>query len=320
MPGTGCGNQRHCVAGCLECQRVSRFYDRRRRARIAAGTWLPNVPVEQVIAHVDRLVSGGMSVNAIARASGVSSRTLQDLRLRSYMFGATAKAVFAVRPSGPSLPAGFVPGIGTARRVRALMALGWSLSAQSREVGMHIQQLWELAWEKQSYVSEATDRRVRDLFERLSATPGKSTRSRNAAREHGWPPPLAWDDIDDPDAEPSLGESRDDIVDEVAMERALSGHHVDLTDAELVAVLQAGVARGEPLSKLSLRLGVNYAGTKKLVGGELTPQRAKRARVEEELRRLGDKAPDWEVAALLGVHHSTVRRARERLAAAQGAA
>jgi hypothetical protein len=104
------------------------------------------------------------------------------------------------------------------------------------------------------------------------------------------------------------------------MERALAGHHVELSDAELVAVLQAGVARGEPLSSLSLRLGINYAGAKRLVGGDLTPQRAKRARVEEELRRIGDKAPDWEVAALLGVHHSTVRRARQRIAAARGAA
>lgn len=66
-------------------------------------------------------------------------------------------------------------------------------------------------------------------------------------------------------------------VDEVAVERVLAGGHVALNDAELIATLQACVARGQALSTLTLRLGLNYVVAKKLVAGELPPAMAKRA-------------------------------------------
>lgn len=119
-------------------------------------------------------------------------------------------------------------------------------------------------------------------------------------------------ELDPDEPEPDSG-----LVDEVAVERALAGHHLELTDAELVAVLQAGVARGIPLSQLSNRLGINYFGARKLLGGELTPRRAQQQRVEAELARIGHLHNDTTIAALVGVHHQTVTRARRRLAERQ---
>lgn len=320
MTSSACSQHPRRVAGCPDCCRIASAYDRKRRAAKRAGTWKPQVPQERVEEHLNGLLTAGATLPGIAEASGLPLRTLHGIRRRKWVQGSTADAIFAVDRADAPPRSGHVSVIGASRRVRALAAIGWSLAEQARQLGVVTQQMSQFANETYPTITAANDQTVRGLFERLCGTPGGSVRARNYAQRKGWLPPLAWDDLDDPDAVPSLGESRDDVVDEVAMERALSGEKVELSDAELVAVLQAGVARGEPLSKLADRLGINYFGAKKLVGGELTPRRVKQAAVEAELRKLGDGAPDWAIAALLGVHHSTVRRARERLAAERAVA
>lgn len=314
MTANGCGRHGRWRTGCPDCQRISRAYERKRRTAKQNGTWKPLVPREQVQAHLDQLLEGGANIAGIAAAAGLSARTVYGVRHRTWVQGETAAAILAVQHAHPLPPAGMVSAVGACRRIRALTAIGWPLTEQARQLGMFLQQVCLIAAGKQSAVTNSTDAAVRALFERLWATPGPSTRARNDAHRKGWVPPLAWDDVDDPGAEPALGESRDDIVDEVAVERALAGHAVELTDAELVATLQAGVGRGEPLSKLADRFGVNYWGARRMVGGDLTPRRALQQRIEAELRRVGDKMPDSTIAALLGVHHQTVSRARARLA------
>jgi hypothetical protein len=253
------------------------YYDHKRRAQVAAGTWSPPVPASTVQQHVDFLVEEGMSRAHIAAVAGVGERTVRGLRDQRTVQAGTAAAILAVRTQPKPVRADLVPRFGTARRIQALAALGWSCSEQGRHLHMPAQMVWLIAQERTPFVYESTRNRVNDLFERLSGTPGPSRRSRNAAARHGWLPPLAWEDIDDPDATPSLGDEGVDIVDEFAVDRALAGERVTLSDTELIAALQTGVARGESLSRLSLRLGINYAGAKTLLGGELTPNRAKRA-------------------------------------------
>ena len=176
------------------------------------------------------------------------------------------------------LPSPFVPSLGTARRLRSLVAAGHSWKQLSAELGLSLTWTRRLALDEDGTIRRTTAERVEALFTRLALVPGDSPHAFTVARKNGWAPPLAWDDIDDPEAEPCLGEEKDDLVDEVAVERVLAGEHLELTDAELIATLQAGTARGESLSALSLRLGINYTGAKKLLAGELTPRRAKRAR------------------------------------------
>lgn len=294
-------------------------YDRRRHHAVAAGTWLYPEPAVNVQKHIDLLISQGMSYSQIATAAGVAERTVRGVRKRSTLRGMTAAAILAVQPQPRPARADLVPNIGTMRRVQALVALGWSLTELGARSGMPVQQVWDLAHGRKPQIKATTRGRIDDLFEQLSATPGTSRRARACAAKRGWLPPLAWDDIDALDcrAEPVESEAEGDVVDEVAVERALAGHRIELTDAELVAVLQVGVARGEPLSKLSNRLGVNYAGARQMLGGELTIRREKQARVEAAIKRMGDTHSDYVLAGLLDVNRSTVSRARQRLAEQQ---
>lgn len=102
------------------------------------------------------------------------------------------------------------------------------------------------------------------------------------------------------------------LVDEVRVERALAGERMPLNDAELTAALQAGTARGEALTALSVRLGMNHVAAKRLLNGDLPPIRARRAAIAAALRA-DPHRPNTVVAAELGVGKDAVRRVRNRL-------
>lgn len=319
MRASLCGKHRGPTAGCPTCQRLATAYDRRRRSAIADGTWLPRADPGPVLAHIVDLRMAGMSLNAISRACGVAAKTLQELPRRSYVHGPTAAAVLRVRPHGGSLAGNMRPAIGTARRVQALTAIGWSFAEQGRRCGMHTQQVWELAWQKSPLVAVATADRVHALFEELSATPGSSRRARNAAAKHGWLPPLAWDDLDDPGETPDVGDPVDDGVDDVVVSRALEGERLSLTVAEQAAALRLGVERGNPLSQVSNMLGINYGKARDLIGDGMPDGRLERERLEAEVLRLARTHGDLAIAGLLDVHRSTVTKVRRRIAAREKA-
>jgi len=258
----------------------------------------------------------------VAALAGVSNGCLirllygRDGELSQKVKPDTAAKLLAVQASLDDLSDRALVDAGpTRRRAQALAAIGWSLSEQARRVGCQHKHYSPLL--TAPTVTARMARAVRDMYEELSMVPapagGSATRTRRMAAARGWLPPLEWNDIDAAEPAPNTVDDPGDVVDEVAVERALAGERVELTDAELVAVLQAGTARGEPLSQLSNRLGINYFGARKMLGGEMTPQRRKRAEVEAELRRNPDR-PDSHIAALVGVHHQTVTRARARLA------
>jgi hypothetical protein len=109
-----------------------------------------------------------------------------------------------------------LPDTGTRRRLQALIALGWTTTQLGEAIGMHRGNLFTLAARPQpGLVQAVTARKVAALYDRLCMTiPPASeyaTKARNAATRRGWVPPLAWDDdtIDDPNARPRRGRSRD---------------------------------------------------------------------------------------------------------------
>ena len=257
----------------------------------------------------------GATLAGISRATGVPLRTLHGISRRVWVSGETAAPILAFKQPVAALRSGVVPVLGSSRRVQALASIGWSLTEQARRLGWLTQQVWQIAAEVYPVVTESKAQQVEALFERLCSTPGPSKRARTEASRKGWLPPLAWDDIDDPDAELPRSEVDDSGVDEVAVERALAGERLDLTDAEVVVVLRMGIARGLTLSALTAHLGLNYFTATKLLGIEKTPRKLLQERVEAELRRAPNR-PDSHIAALLDVHHQTVTRARARLAKA----
>lgn len=97
-----------------------------------------------------------------------------------------------------------IPAIGTHRRIQALVTLGWSTAELSRRLGKHRSYLTKVL--SVDRVDAATATAVEALYEQLSMTRNSSrTANRTAmdAESRGWLPPLAWDDIDDPDEQPT---------------------------------------------------------------------------------------------------------------------
>jgi hypothetical protein len=93
----------------------------------------------------------------------------------------------------------WVPALGSQRRIRALARLGWSSAELSRRLGKHRSYLLKVM--SNDRLEQLTATAIATLYEDLcmtrctSATAGRTATDASA---RGWPPPLAWDDIDDP--------------------------------------------------------------------------------------------------------------------------
>jgi len=98
-----------------------------------------------------------------------------------------------------------VPAIGVTRRVRALVAVGWSLSDIQNTTGLSNGRLSEIASGRPVQVSIRTAQAVHRMFDEHKYTPRpgkKGDRARAFATARGWVTVLAWDDIDtDPEPE-----------------------------------------------------------------------------------------------------------------------
>jgi transcriptional regulator with XRE-family HTH domain len=142
------------------------------------------------------------------------------------------------------------PSVGTRRRLQALAAIGWSAEELGARLGITAQALRRTR-SHEGPVERRTHERVIALYDEISMTPGPSKRARSLAVRNGWAPPLAWDDdaLDDPNAEPAHTTARERsassrVVDEIAVERAITGDRVPLTILERERVIEALVRRG----------------------------------------------------------------------------
>lgn len=92
-----------------------------------------------------------------------------------------------------------VPAGATARRLQALIAIGWTFQELAQRIGFTSMRYHLL---DDSYlVSVGTARRVASIYDELSMTPPPDSlgtrRALALARRRGWVPPLEWDDIDE---------------------------------------------------------------------------------------------------------------------------
>lgn len=103
-----------------------------------------------------------------------------------------------------------MPTLGVQRRVRALQRLGWSGRAIATVAGYSSDRHLQHALSKDSChrktwlaVARAYDElSMKFPPERTTSEKWSASRVRNYAERMGWPPPLAWTDIDDPDERP----------------------------------------------------------------------------------------------------------------------
>lgn len=172
--------------------------------------------------HLDRLRGVGMTDQMIARAAGVTQPTVRSLRIGRYETVArtTAVAVLGVSPR-PTRQQSLVLAFGAARRIQALMLMGWSQGELADRAGMHRRQLPKLL--HATRIDWETHCVIDGLFRALWDRDGGNVRARLWAQRQGWAPALAWDDIDDYWERPKFGNGSQPsaVRDEVEAQRAV---------------------------------------------------------------------------------------------------
>jgi transcriptional regulator with XRE-family HTH domain len=176
-------------------------------AKLARNGRTPRRRSDEAWAEVDRLIDLGWTPRAIASAAGLSERTIRGALDRRETQGnhtwTTSIAAALIRHE-PWPTEGHVPALGSARRLRALTATGWTLDRLAAHSGVPMTTLSVIRAGRTRHIHADTRSRIADLYEALSMKPGKSDVARRIALTQRWAPPLAWDDnaIDDPKAEP----------------------------------------------------------------------------------------------------------------------
>lgn len=224
------------------------------------------VPAAETRARLQDIVDAHVPLRAIARAARLSDTVVgqmvaghHDLVQRH-----TAERVAMLTLADVfDQASGNVPSIGATRRVRALMAIGWR-KADLLAQGVPSAQLVTRA---RDWISVAGWRQTRDVYDRLSMTPGPSQTCRDRARSHGYAPPLAWDQdtIDDPRATPQLGLASAGAIDRVVVDRvvaaAKAGRACDtslrLTQDERLEAIRTLAASGHTDGEIALAVGVS---------------------------------------------------------------
>lgn len=188
---------------CVHARRAFNRADHKRRTLYGKVT----IPPHKAAARVRALVDVGMPGGTIATLAGVSTRTVYNL-LEGTAKGIrphTEAAILAV-PYRPA-PAGWVPAVGVARTLQALVWEGWTVRSLAVECGWHVQNLQRLLRRREGFVSEGTNSTITNLHHTLAGRqptgrPGDIAWSRRKARERGWVPLAAWDDPYNPAEEP----------------------------------------------------------------------------------------------------------------------
>lgn len=148
------------------------------------------------------------------------------------------------------------PAFRVARRLQGLTAIAWSANDLSPHAGITKAEIQKLRRPPGQWVSRKNFLAVCDVYERLSGTPGPTEKCRGWALKMGFYPPLAWEDIDDPNETPSRGVRKDNIIDMTAVHLAMGGFPVRLTEAERDTVIIMLRARGESESKIAATLKI----------------------------------------------------------------
>ncbi|MEY9937346.1 hypothetical protein [Streptacidiphilus sp. MAP5-3] len=215
--GTVSGAKYH-KCHCLPCMDAAAEYQRRRNRRQGYGTWQPLIDAAPVRAHIEQLHAEGMAYEHIATAAGLKLPNLNRIRGAIPSRPATqrvrheiAQRILSVRYTVDALPdTAWVPARGTQRRIQALRALGWPLHELAARCGLNRHSLVAVA--NQRVVYAATHLAVRLLFEDLhdqdpirhGVPKWVAMRIRRESRAAKFPPPLAWDDIEE-DGAPGPG-------------------------------------------------------------------------------------------------------------------
>lgn len=242
--GTRAGYRAGCTEPCCENGRREylRTYGQAYREQYLGI--LPKVDAAPVLEHLAHLMRHA-TVGEIAHAAGV-----RDQAVRYLVNEPPATVRQATRDRLMALtPADLITRLGLTRRVRALTAIGWSVKALARQSGLSKDTIKQLRDGEPSPVWGRIRDDVLNMYERLHMSAPEAearseraavTRARNLAARNGWPPPLAWECIDDPYEVPAVPANQ-------------GPHRVDLD--EFMHLIRGG----ESVDRATARLGVTIS-------------------------------------------------------------
>lgn len=234
------------------------------------GTWEStyvdgNAARDRIIA----LTEAGMPLAQIAARIGSSKTAVQRINKHPGGEGLKASrrivdAILTIDPAEihlaylDSTARSLVDGTGSRRRLRSLVAAGWTQRDLAARCGWTAEHLGQFIHDDGMGVAAATARRIAEVFVELQLTPNEapSAYALSVAQAKGWVPPMAWDEdtIDDPSACPAdlADDDKEHVVDEILVERCVMAWRTDLPapyvprgdrEAVAVALLRAGATR-----------------------------------------------------------------------------
>lgn len=226
------------------CRAANTARERVRTRAKLYGRYDGLVDAEPVRERIRRLSEQGVGLKQITRLSGVSGGVLTKLVYGQRRADGTHRPpsrrctprvrdrILAV-PLDALAGGALVDGTGTRRRLRALVAVGWSKSKLARLLGMAPSNFGKTM--RAERVVASTRDAVRALYDQLWDHPPQHathhdkiaySRALRYAAHHSYAPPLAWDDdtIDDPNSSPAIdADTVDDDLDEILIERLTTG-------------------------------------------------------------------------------------------------
>jgi len=222
------------------------------------------VPADPIRTHLHELLRAQASLRGIADVSGIPVAVITRIagghqptvtrRVAAALLEVTSSDLTR-RPN----PGGFVPKVGAVRRIRALQAIGHCARDIAAAGSLTERDVYLIVNQAGRWITQSRWDAVTEAYDRLSMTPGHSTKARAIAAAAGYPPPLAWDEdaIDDPDAGPvDSGEERP-TVDEVAVEAVMAGRHPHgLREPERVEAVRRLAAQGWSDLGIGRQIGV----------------------------------------------------------------
>lgn len=115
---------------------------------------------------------------------------------------ATHNKIMTVQPPTPT-GGQYIDATGSIRRVRALHAIGHTITVIAEESGTHKSRITPLL-DGHPRLRRSLALRIEVAYARLAHRAGNNVRALNRSRREGWAPPGAWDDdrLDDPQAHP----------------------------------------------------------------------------------------------------------------------
>jgi hypothetical protein len=194
---------------------------------------------------------------------------------------------------------------GTIRRLRALVAIGYTPTDLAQSLDMHVSSLSTLIHGKRPRIQPQTQAAVRALFSELWAHPIQGhagERARKRAKKHNWVGPLAWDDIDDP-AEVANVIGPAPRMPHIEHQCTVTVLFATGAPTQVDILLVSQLSEPEPIDEVAVELA--------MTGREVTLTTAERQEAVIRLHRL--RWSDKRIAAALRVADRTVLRDRQDL-------